>query len=149
MHRKQLARMLFMIMVMISLHNCHLFSKVKPDHPTWNFNTHRLSQPHTAELPSSCSVFFPVAFVCATLLQSCPTLCNPMDCSSTGSSVHGILQARILEWVAMPSSRGSSQRRDQTQVSWISCNSCRFFTTSPTWEAHGTYHSNTLLTINQ
>ena len=50
--------MLFMIMVMISLHNCHLFSKVKPDHPTWNFNTHRLSQPHTAELPSSCSVFF-------------------------------------------------------------------------------------------
>ena len=38
-------------------------------------------------------------------LQSCPTLCDPMDCSPQGSSVHGILQARILEWVAMPSSR--------------------------------------------
>ena len=40
--------------------------------------------------------------------QSCPTLCDPIDCSSPGFSVHGILQARILEWVAMPSSRGSS-----------------------------------------
>ena len=40
--------------------------------------------------------------------QSCATLCNPMDCSPPGSSVHGILQARILEWVAMPSSRTSS-----------------------------------------
>ena len=41
--------------------------------------------------------------------QSCPTLCNPMDCSLPGSSVHGILQARILEWVAVPFSRGYSQ----------------------------------------
>ena len=41
-------------------------------------------------------------------LQSCLTLCNPMDCSPPGSSVHGVLQARTLEWVAMPSSRGSS-----------------------------------------
>ena len=46
--------------------------------------------------------------VCAKSLQSCPTLWDPMDCSPPGSSVHGILQARILEWVAMPSSRGSS-----------------------------------------
>ena len=45
-------------------------------------------------------------------LQSCPTACDPMDCSPPGSSVHGILQARILEWVAMPSSRGSSRPRD-------------------------------------
>ena len=51
------------------------------------------------------------------LAQSCLTLCDPMDCSPPGSSVHGILQARILECVAMPSSRGSSQPRDQTQVS--------------------------------
>ena len=55
--------------------------------------------------------------------QSCPVLCDPMDCSPPGSSVHGILQARIPEWAAMPSSRGSSQPRDQTQVSctgkWI------------------------------
>ena len=40
--------------------------------------------------------------MCAKSLQSCPTLCNPMDCSLLGSSVHGILQARILEWVTMP-----------------------------------------------
>ena len=51
--------------------------------------------------------------------QSCPTLCNPMDCSLSGSSVHGILQARILEWVAISFFRGSSQPREQTQVSHI------------------------------
>ena len=44
--------------------------------------------------------------VYAQSLQSCPTLCNPMNCSPPGSSVHGILQARILEWVTRPSSRG-------------------------------------------
>ena len=53
----------------------------------------------------------------AKLLQSCPTLCNPMDCGLPGSSVRGILQARIIEWAAMPSSRGSSQPRDWTHVS--------------------------------
>ena len=46
--------------------------------------------------------------------QSCLTLCNPVDCSLSGSSVHGILQARILEWVAISFSRGSSQPRDGT-----------------------------------
>ena len=51
--------------------------------------------------------------------QSCPTLCDPVDCSLPGSSVHGILQARILEWVAISFSRGSSQPRDQSQVSRI------------------------------
>ena len=44
----------------------------------------------------------------AKLLPSCPTLCNPMDCSPAGSPVHGILQARILEWVIIPFSKGSS-----------------------------------------
>ena len=44
---------------------------------------------------------------CAKSLQLCPTLCDPMDCSPPGSSDHGILQARTLEWTAMPSSRGS------------------------------------------
>ena len=57
--------------------------------------------------------------------SSCPTLCDPMDCSPPGSSVHGILQARVLEWVAMSFSRGSSRPRDQTQVS---CLAGRFFT---------------------
>ena len=51
--------------------------------------------------------------------QSCLTLCDPMDGSPPGSSVHGIFQTRILEWVAIPFSRESSQFRDQTQVSSI------------------------------
>ena len=49
--------------------------------------------------------------------QSCPTLCDPMNCSPSSFSVHGILQARILEWGAILFFRGSSQLRDQTQVS--------------------------------
>ena len=57
--------------------------------------------------------------VLCLVAQLCQTLCDPMDCSPPGSSVQGILQAGILEWVAMPSSRGSSQPRDQTQVSHI------------------------------
>ena len=64
--------------------------------------------------------------------QSCPTLCNSMDCSLPGSFVHGILQSRILEWVAMSSSRGSSWPRDQT---WVSCIAGRFFTIWATREA--------------
>ena len=55
----------------------------------------------------------------------CLTLCNPMDYSLPGSSVHGVLQARILEWLAVPFSKGSSQPRDQTLVS---CTAGRFFT---------------------
>ena len=51
--------------------------------------------------------------------QSYPTLCNPINCSLPGSSIHGIFQARVLEWVAISFSRGSSQPRDQTQVSHI------------------------------
>ena len=60
--------------------------------------------------------------------QSCLTLCDPVDCSLPGSSVHGILQARILKWVDMPSSSGSSPSRNQTHVS---CISGGFFTTEP------------------
>ena len=56
--------------------------------------------------------------------QPCPTLCDPMDCSLLGSSVHGIFQARILEWVAIPFLRGSYWPRDWTQVS---CIAVRFF----------------------
>ena len=54
----------------------------------------------------------------ALVTQSCPTLCNSMDCNPPGSSVHGILQARILAWVVIYFSRGSSQPRDWT---WVSC----------------------------
>ena len=62
----------------------------------------------------------PLPSVCAELLQSCPTLCDSTDCSLPGCSVHGILQARTLEWVAMPSSRGSSQSRDRIYLSPVS-----------------------------
>ena len=62
----------------------------------------------------------------------CPTLCDPMDCSLPGSPVHGILQARVLEWVAISFSRGSSQPRDRTQVS---CIAGRRFTVWATREA--------------
>ena len=64
--------------------------------------------------------------------QLCPTLCDLMDYSLPGSSVHGILQARILDWVAFPFSRGSSQPRDWTQVSHIVGG---FFTSWATREA--------------
>ena len=57
----------------------------------------------------------------AKSLQPCLTLCDPMNHNPLGSSVLGILQSRILEWVAMPFSRGSSQSRDQTLISFISC----------------------------
>ena len=70
--------------------------------------------------------------VCAKLLQ-----CGPMDCSLPGSSVHGILQARILEWAAMPSFRGSSRPKERTRVSssllhWQA--GFFFLTTNATWE---------------
>ena len=63
--------------------------------------------------------------LCSKSLQSYLTLCNPMDRIPSGSSVHGITQARILGWVAEPSSRGSSWHRDQTRVSYLTG---RFFT---------------------
>ena len=64
-------------------------------------------------------------------IQSCPTLFDLMDCSLPGSSVHGIPQARILEWAAISYSRGSSWPWDRTRVSFVSYISGRFFTTGP------------------
>ena len=72
----------------------------------------------------------------AKLLQLCLTPCNPMDCSPRGSSVHGIIPARILKWVAMPSSRRSSQPRDHTCLLRLLHWQVGFFTTGATWEAH-------------
>ena len=69
---------------------------------------------------------------CVLVAQSCLTLSNPTDCCPHGSSVHGILQARILEWVVISSSRGTSQPRDWTQVSYLIG---RFFTVWVTREA--------------
>ena len=69
------------------------------------------------------------------MLQSCLTLCNAMDHSSPGSSVHGIFQARTLGWIAMPSSRESSQPRDWTQVSYVSCIGRQVLYHTANWEA--------------
>ena len=68
----------------------------------------------------------------ALFTQSCQTLCDPMDCNLPGSSVHGTLQARTLEWVAIPFSRGSSRPGDRTRVSLIAGG---FFTAGATREA--------------
>ena len=75
---------------------------------------------HTFEKPGST-----VQGCVVLVVKSHLTLCDPMNCSRLGYSVHGILQARVLEWVATPFSRAFSQRRDQTQVSSIAG---RFFT---------------------
>ena len=83
------------------------------------------------------------SIVVALVAQSYPTLWHPMDCSPPGSSVHGILQARILEWVAIPFSRGSSRPRDGT---WVSCIAGRFFTVWTTREAGRARWAETLRT---
>ena len=70
--------------------------------------------------------------------QSCLTLCDPMDCSLSGSSVHGIFQARVLEWIVISFSRGSSRLRNRTQVSRIAG---RRFTVWATREAQQLYIS--------
>ena len=81
--------------------------------------------PNEDDLKNACSLWAELKEVnlpsCmhAKLLQSCPTLCDPMNCSLPGSSVHGILQARILEWVAMPYSSRSSWPRDWTRISYV------------------------------
>ena len=76
--------------------------------------------------------------------QSCLTLSDPMDCSPPGSSVHGIFQARILEWAAISFSRGSSQPRDRTRVS---CVADRHFTVWATREARRSLETNQKFTV--
>ena len=71
--------------------------------------------------------------VCVLVTQSCLTLYNPVDCSLPGSSVHGIFQARILEWVAISYSRGSFQPRDRTWVSCIASRFCKVWATREAW----------------
>ena len=76
----------------------------------------------------------------------CPTLWNPMDCSLPGSSIHGIFQAKVLEWVAISFSKGSSQPRDRTQVS---CIAGRHFTIWATWGVALAYWHNYELVIQR
>ena len=78
----------------------------------------------------------------AKSLQLCLTLCNPMDCNPPGSPVHGILQARIPEWVAIPSYRESSSPGIESASLMSPALAGWFFTTSTTWEAHIYLHIN-------
>ena len=75
-------------------------------------------------------------YISCLVAKSSLTLCNPMDYSPLGSSVHGILQARVLEWFAISSSRGSSQPRDQTHVFCVFCIFRQVLYHWATWEAH-------------
>ena len=72
--------------------------------------------------------------VLSLVAKSCPTLGDPLDSSPPGSSVYGNLQARLLEWIAISSSRASSRPRDRTRVSWSLALAGRFFTTLPPWK---------------
>ena len=67
------------------------------------------------------TIFATTVCMHANSFESCPTLCDPVDCSPPGSSVHGILQARKLKWVAVPSSRGSTWPRDWNHFPNVSC----------------------------
>ena len=87
-------------------------------------------------LANSVSLRMNELIVCAcSVAQSCSTFCNPADCSPPGFSGHGIFQARTLEWVAISFSSGSSQPRDQTQVSCGSCTGKWILYHTATWEA--------------
>ena len=89
---------------------------------------------HQGGAPAIFRCVCPLCVLCAKSLQSRLTLCGPMDYSSPGSSVHGILQVRILKWVAMPSSRGSSQIRDQNLKTTSPVSPAlagKYFTTTP------------------
>ena len=103
----------------------HLNSQHKTTQVRWKFR-------NIMWFPLVSNMCVYVAVLCF-ITQSCPTLCDPIDCSSPEASVHGILQARTLEWVAIPFSRESSQPRGQTQ---ISCIAGGFFTIWATREAH-------------
>ena len=101
-----------------------------PQDPSWHFGVilglcvrvRAWSGPHPGHVSEAPGALLRVAGgdarVCA---QSRPPFCDPTDCSPPGSSVHGILQTRTLEWAAVSSSRGSSRLRDGTQVSCLSC----------------------------
>ena len=80
---------------------------------------------------SSSFILF-LLYVCE-VAQSCPTLCDPMGCSLSGSSVHGIFQARVLEWIAISFSRGSSRLRNRTQVSRIGGRRFTIWATREAW----------------
>ena len=104
----------------------------------WTQTLSLQSSPCTAiDLPISCHVqgFFRLILLACWVVLSCLTLCDPMDYSPPGSSVHGISQARKLEWVAISTSKGSYRPRDRTGVSCIFCIGRQILYHCATWEA--------------
>ena len=112
---------------------------VKNDSITVNYcvKSHAYFTQYDKAHPFCCKWHFFHLFHCffCVCMQSCPILCNPMDCRPRGSAVHGIFQARILEWVVLSYSRGSSQPRDRTHGSCISCIGSQILYHCATWEA--------------
>ena len=106
-----------------SVYSCHLFchNRILLNHRNWWRSDTRYGvgdpEKHDAQQNMS-DTEGSIQWACS-VAQLCLTLCNPMDCSPPGSSVHGILQVRMLEWIAISFSRASSQSRDSTHVSYI------------------------------
>ena len=104
-----------------------------PTYPLPSKQCHLLPRTSLPALSQACGFplhlqlsLYQIFLCCCCLVQkSCPTLCDPMDCSPLDSSVHGISQARILEWVAISICRGSSWPRESNCISFIACG---FFT---------------------
>ena len=110
----------------------NVFKRIWRPHPEAH-QVGRQQSEVTVALPLQlCNSGTSVAWSESVIAQLCPTLCDPIDFSLPGSSVHGILQARILEWGTIPFSGGSSQPRDQI---WVSCIAGRFFIAWATREA--------------
>ena len=106
---------------------CKVMQKYPPKVPAF------LSTKQESLSPATClSIFLSIHHGCVLVISACTTPCDTVEHSPPNSSVHGILQARILEWVVIPSSRESSQPRGWTQVSHIAG---RFFTSWGTREA--------------
>ena len=126
-----------------------IFSRDMEDNNNKKYTNATYSNANCTEMKNINCLCFPLSFfyVCVQLwgkvstqvkvlvAQFCLILCNPMDCRSSGSSVHGILQPRILQWVAIPFSRGSPQPKDQSQDS---CIAGKIFTVWATREALST-----------
>ena len=125
------------------LKRCILLRLPPKKQPKWQFY---LGWSWGREINSVSEPVAEITLIFIILTQLCPTLCDHMDCSPPGSCVHGILQARILEWVAISYSRGSSGPSDWTRVSLIVT---KFFTMWATREACNTIKSTCLKCTSQ